>query len=306
VTTTAQKAHLPAGLILRRWPAVTRVRNLLRSSSGRWGFVLTALLVAIAVVGPFLAPGSVSEQDLSQALLPPAAGHWLGTDQLGRDIAFRLVLALRRSWAIVAAGTVSALVAGALVGIAAGYRRGVLEPAMLRFLDLLLAVPNFVLALVIAALLGAGTEAVTIALFARAFPVFARVAHVSTRKLMTQEFVQSAVVLGARPARVLTWYVVPNVFTPCITLLPVLLGGGLLIAASLSFFGLGVQPPEVELGLLVAEGRRYMHLAPMLLWAPGILLTVNNIGLALLGKGIREVLDPMQREVVEGSGSEAG
>jgi peptide/nickel transport system permease protein len=163
-------------------------------------------------------------------------------------------------------------------------------------MDVLLAVPNLVLALVIAALIGPGLLAVIVTLVLRGFPAFVRVAHATTKSLVNQEFVAGGVVLGASPVRIVMSYLLPNVLAPTLTWLPIMIGGGLLIAASLSFFGLGVQPPTAELGLLVAEGRRFMSLLPMLLWAPGVLLTVNNIGLSLLSDGLRVALDPAQRE----------
>ena len=269
---------------------------LLRNPRGRAGLFIFVFIVLVALIGPAYSPPASQRLDLGQALLGPSADHLLGTDQLGRDFLARVALGLRTSLVIALVSTLIGMILGISSGLFAGYFRGFWEPTFLRFVDIILAVPNLVLALVIAALMGAGTIAVIITLIARAFPVYARIAHATTRKSITLEFIESTIVLGASPFRIIFHHLMPNVMVPSISLFPIMLGGGILIAASLSFFGLGVQPPESELGLLVAEGRRYMHLLPMLLWVPGIVLLVNNISLSLLGDGFREVLDPAQRE----------
>jgi peptide/nickel transport system permease protein len=275
---------------------VAPLMRLWRHPRGRLGMVIVGALLVIAGLGPMFIERVDLDQNLSQAMVGSSADHWLGTDQVGRDYLARLILGLRTSWAVALSSTLLAMALGVAAGLLAGYAGGAWEGALLRLMDVVLAVPNLVLALVIAALIGPGSLAVVVTLILRGFPAFVRVSHATTKSLVNQEFVQGGIVLGASPARILLSYLLPNVLAPSFTLLPIMVGGGLLIAASLSFFGLGVQPPTAELGLLVAEGRRFMHLLPMLLWAPGLLLTVNNIGLSLLSDGLRVALDPTQRE----------
>jgi len=271
-------------------------RRLMRHNLGRIGFLTVFGLVALALLAPLVQSAESLRQDLSSSFQGPSAEHWLGTDQVGRDLFARLVGALRTTLWMAGIGTTVALAVGVIVGLTAAYKGGVLEALVLRFLDIVLSVPNLVLALTIAVLMGAGTKAVIVALIVRAFPAFVRVAHSSTQQVLAREFVASAVVLGARPSYVLRSYVLPNILPPAFVLFPVLLGQGVLIAASLSFFGLGVQPPESELGLLVAEGRRFIYLHPSLIWFPGIVLTVMNVGFSWLGSGLRESLDPIHHD----------
>ncbi len=292
----SRSAHqVPAGK-LRPIKSLAPLRRVWRHPRGRLGLLIVGGLLLIAGLGPSFIERADLDQNLGKAMLAPSTDHWLGTDQAGRDYAARLTLGLRTSWAVSLSSTLFAMALGVACGLLAGYAGGIWETALLRLMDIVLAVPNLVLALVIAALIGPGSLAVTVTLILRGFPAFVRVAHATTKGLVNQEFVEGGIVLGASPARIMVSYLLPNVLAPAFTLLPVMIGGGLLIAASLSFFGLGVQPPTAELGLLVAEGRRFMHLLPMLLWAPGVLLTVNNIGLSLLSDGLRVALDPAQRE----------
>ena len=273
-----------------------KFRRLMRHNLGRAGFLIVVALVAIALLAPLVLPTDSLKQDLGSSFQGPSAEHWLGTDQVGRDLLARLVGGLRTTLWMAGIGTSLALTLGVLVGLIAAQRGGVTEALVLRLLDVVLSVPNLVLALAIAVLMGAGTEAVIVALIVRAFPAFVRVAHSATKQVLAREFVASAIVLGARPSYVLRAYVLPNILPPAIVLFPVLLGVGVLIAASLSFFGLGVQPPESELGLLVAEGRRFIFLSPGLIWLPGVVLTIMNVGFSWLGSGLRESLDPIHHD----------
>jgi len=277
-------------------PGLGILRRLWGRPKGRAGLLIVGGLLATVVISPlFLPPGSM-DQDLNRAFEGPSSSHWLGTDQAGRDFFARLMSGFGMRWIVALYATLIAMFLGVVSGLIAGYVGSPWEALLLRLVDILLSVPNLVLALVIAALMGAGTEAVIVSLVARGFPAFARVAHAETRSLMAREFVDSGVVLGAGPGRILADYLLPNVLAPSFTLLPILVGGGLLTAASLSFFGLGIQPPSAELGLLVSEGRGYINLLPILLWAPGLLMALNNVGLSLLSAGLRVALDPTQRD----------
>lgn len=264
--------------------------------SGRAGTFILLLLITASYIAPLVTSGSALEQNLYNTLEDPSPQHWLGTDQLGRDLLARLTLGMRTTLRITITSTGLAMIIGVVSGVIAGYMRGRLELLLLRFVDVILSIPGLILALVLVSIIGAGTDAVVLALIVRAFPSFVRVTHSATCRVMGQEFVQSGIVLGSSSIRLLTRYIIPNILPPVIVLWPILLGIGVLISASLSFFGLGVQRPTPELGLLVADGRRYLNLQPSLLWLPGLVLTVTNIGLSLLSNGLRELLDPIQSE----------
>jgi peptide/nickel transport system permease protein len=275
---------------------ISFLRRLIRHPRGRFGLSMLVILGVIAWIGPLLLPESALDQDLNRVFQGPSAQHWLGTDHVGRDLFGRLAYGLQTTLSIAIASTGLAMVLGMTVGIVAGYVRGLCEMVLLRLIDVILAVPGLVLAFVVAAIMGAGEDAVIIALFIRAFPAFTRVSHSSTRKVMAQEFVQAGIVLGARPIRILLWYVVPHIIGSILVLWPIIIGIGILISSSLSFFGLGVQRPTAELGLLIADGRRFMYLHPTLLWLPGLVLIATNVSLSLLSDGLRIVLDPLQRD----------
>lgn len=272
--------------------------TLLGHKRGRIGSILLGSLLLLSIAGPMISPGSHELQNLYRTLEGPSIEHWLGTDQLGRDVFDRLAHGVRVTLKIGIESIGLALILGASVGILAGYLRGIFEYTLLRLTDVLLSIPGLILALVVAAIIGRGTTAVQIALVVRAFPAFARVTHSATRKVMGFEYIDAAIVVGATPIRIILKYILPNIVPAIIVLWPIQLGIGVLISASLSFFRLGVQPPTPELGLLINDGRRYIHLRPALLWLPGLILTATNIGLSLLSDGLRDVLDPLQR--VEG------
>lgn len=263
---------------------------------GRIGlFLLSGLTIAFLIV-TFFAPGSGDEQDLYRTLERPSGEHWLGTDHLGRDFLKRLALGLRTTLGIGLGSTAVALLLGTTIGMLAGYKRGPLEYGLLRAIDVILSIPGLILALVIVSILGRGNESVLIALIVRAFPSFTRVAHSATLKVMGQDFIVSAVSFGANSLNILVRHVLPNIFLPIVVIWPILLGIGVLISASLSFFRLGVQPPTPELGLLIDDGRRYVHLKSALLWYPGLVLVATNVGLSFLSDGLRETLDPLFRD----------
>jgi peptide/nickel transport system permease protein len=278
------------------WQLFLFFRQLIMHRRSRLGLSMLIALGIIAFIMPLFLHESALDQNLNRIFEGPSTQHWLGTDQLGRDVFGRLASGLQTTLRIAISSTALAMLLGTIVGIVAGYKRGFWEIVLLRLVDVILSMPGLVLAFVIAAIIGAGEVAVLVALIVRAFPAFARVSHSSTKKVLSQEFVQGGIVLGAQPIRILLWYILPHIIAPIIILWPILIGIGVLISASLSFFGLGVQRPTAELGLLIAEGRRFIYLNPTQIWFPGLLLMATNISLSMLSDGLRVVLDPLQRE----------
>jgi len=274
---------------------VPPARRLLRHRAGVVGFVITTLFVLVSLAGPAL----VSEQPLAtnfRAILkPPSWAHWFGTDELGRDILSRVVHGARISLELVLSAVLGALLAGGGLGIWAGFRGGYVEVLTMRAIDLLLALPGFLIALVTITILGMGTVNLIIAVGIYSIPAFARIGHAAALILRPVEFVQAAISQGATDLRVLLRHVLPNVLSPLFVQASLRMATALLLASSLSFLGLGVQPPMPEWGAMLANGRSYLSTSPHVVLFPGLAIMLVTLGFNLLGDGLRDVFDPRLR-----------
>lgn len=255
---------------------------------------ISALVLVIAIFGPFIAPHSPNRQDLQQTFLPILSdGHLLGTDQLGRDILSRLLVGARISLEIAAGATALGLAVGVFVGVVAGYRGGVVDSILMRMADTFLAFPALVLALVIAAGLGPGIRNTMIALAVVQVPGFARVARGLTLRERESEYVQAAEVAGASWFRIARVHISRNIWIPISAQAVFLLGHAVPGEAALSFLGLGVQPPSPSWGNMIADGYTHLFRTPleMLVAAVAIALTVGSISI---------VADALRRRSQEG------
>ncbi len=262
-------------------------------ASGRLGLVLVLMLVAIALVGPALAQDSYA-QDLSRALEGPSAGHWLGTDQLGRDLLARLVLGARLSLLIGLGATAFGLVVGSAAGIVAGYAGGVVDSVTSRVVDMLLTFPGILIALMVVAVAGTGVGNVVLAVGLRGVPVFARVARASTQVVRGQDSIVAARALGASDARILGRHVLPALANSLLVLAALQVATSILVGATLSFLGVGVPPETPEWGAMLSSGRRYMFQQGQLVVYPGLAIMLTILGINLFGDGLRSALDPRQ------------
>jgi peptide/nickel transport system permease protein len=229
-------------------------------------------------------------------LKPPSATHWFGTDELGRDILSRVVHGARVSLSIALTAVAGGLLAGTALGVVAGYRRGLWETVIMRGVDVLMAIPGFLLALLAIAVLGMGTGNLIGSLAIYSVPIFARVAHASTLSMREREFIQAAQALGASEGRILRREVVPNILSPLVVQATLRLATTLLLASSLSFLGLGVQPPQPEWGAMLSGGRSYVSAAPLVIIFPGLAIMVATLGFNLLGDALRDIMDPRYRK----------
>jgi peptide/nickel transport system permease protein len=274
---------------------VPPARRLLRHRAGVVGFVIPTLFLVVSLAGPAL----VSEQPLAtnfRAILkPPSWAHWFGTDELGRDILSRVVHGARISLELVLSAVLGALLAGGGLGIWAGFRGGYVEVLTMRAIDLLLALPGFLIALVTITILGVGTVNLIIAVGIYSIPAFARIGHAAALILRPVEFVQAAISQGATDLRVLLRHVLPNVLSPLFVQASLRMATALLLASSLSFLGLGVQPPMPEWGAMLANGRSYLSTSPHVVLFPGLAIMLVTLGFNLLGDGLRDVFDPRLR-----------
>ena len=267
--------------------------RLLQSPSGRIGLVLTALvaLAALAAVAHLLPHDPVEQHPLDR-LLGPSSRYWLGTDQFGRDIFSRCIEGAKSSLqvALVAVGLAGAV--GTVAGIAAGFFGGVLDGIVMRIADVLFAFPAILLALAIVSALGSGWFNTAIAIAIVYVPIFARVARGPVLALRDPDFIRAGRVLGFSSPRLLFRHILPNVAAPVIVQVTLSLSWAILTESSLSFLGLGTQPPEASLGLMVSDARALAADYWWTLAAPAVAITLAVVGLNLLGDGLRDALDP--------------
>jgi peptide/nickel transport system permease protein len=286
-TVAADAARLP---VARRpgW-----FRRLLRSQSGRIGLVCTSLLLLAALAAIFrLLPYDPLAQHPRDQLLPPSHKYWFGTDQFGRDIFSRCIEGTKASLRVALVAVAIAGVIGTVAGIAAGFFGGVLDAVVMRTADILFAFPAILLALAIVTALGSGWFNTAIAIAIVYVPIFARVARGPVLALRDADFVRAGRVLGFSTPRLLFRHILPNVAAPVIVQFTLALSWAILTEASLSFLGLGTQPPEASLGLMVSDSRLLAAEYWWTLAAPAAVITLAVIGLNLLGDGLRDALDP--------------
>ncbi|MCS6779556.1 MAG: ABC transporter permease [Geminicoccaceae bacterium] len=256
------------------------------------GLGLVLLLVLVALSAPWIAGRSPFEQDLANRLSPPSAEHWLGTDELGRDIWARIVWGSRITLAIVGIVVVIVGPLGLLVGTVAGYLGGWVDTVLMRLTDVFLAFPRLILALALAAALGPGIENAILAIAVTAWPPYARLARAETLTIRNSDFIAAAIVQGASTPRILLGHVVPLCLSSVIVRLTLDMAGIILTAAGLGFLGLGAQPPAPEWGAMIATGRQYVLDQWWVAAMPGAAIFLVSLGFNLLGDGLRDVLDP--------------
>lgn len=274
-----------------------RIRNrVLRRFLRNWlavgGLVIVVGLMITAAFAPQLAPHDPYQQNLRARRSPPGQVYLLGGDEYGRDIASRLIHGSRSTLAIAVASVAFGLVVGSVLGMIAGFRGGLLDVLIMRSMDMLLAFPYLLLAILIVSMLGAGTVNTILAIGIWSVPAFARVARGAVATLRERDFVTAARSLGARDARVLFGHVLPNTVATLVVYATLNLAYAILMESALSFLGLGVPPPNPSWGGMIANGREYITNAPHIATVPGVAIAVAVLGFNLLGDGLRDALDP--------------
>ncbi len=249
--------------------------------------VLVVAVVA-AAAGPWLAPYDPLGVDLASNYQPSSWAHPLGTDHLGRDTLSRLVVGARVSLGIALAATGAGLLIGAVIGLLAAWRRGVIDLVFMQLVDILLALPELLLAITAITVLGRGTVSTVVAVAIYAVPSFARIVRAAAQPIVNADFVTAARAAGASDTRVLWRHVLPGCAPPMLAHATVMLGSAILLASGLSFLGLGVQPPEAEWGAMLSRGRELVRTAPLGAVAPGVAITATVLSFSLLGDGLRD------------------
>ena len=261
-----------------------------------FAFGLLLLIIFLAIFGPSIVPYDPLASNTAQALKPPSAAHWFGTDQLGRDILSRVVVATRLDFFIAAASVVLVFLMGGIAGIAAGYFGGWTDRIVGRISDTIMAFPLFVLAMGIVAALGNTVQNIIIATAIVNFPLYVRVARAEANVRREAGFVQAARLSGNSEYRILLGHILPNIMPIMIVQMSLTMGYAILNAAGLSFIGLGVRPPTAEWGIMVAEGATFMVSGEWwIAFFPGLALMIAVFCFNLLGDGLRDIVDPQRR-----------
>lgn len=273
------------------------LRGVWRDASGRIGLVVCALVVLVVLVSAFgLLPYDPVAQHPADRLQSPSAAYWFGTDQFGRDVASRAFAGLVSSLRVAAVAVGLAAFAGALAGVTAGYFGGWIDAVVGRLADVLFAFPAILLALAVVAALGPGWLNTGIAIAVVFTPIFVRVSRGPVLSVRSSTYVEAGRVLGFSHPRLLFRHVLPNVLAPIIVQVSLALSWAILTESALSFLGLGTQPPEPSLGLMVSDARNLVTTAWWTLAAPAIAIVVAVIGFNLLGDGLRSALDPTEAD----------
>jgi peptide/nickel transport system permease protein len=270
---------------------LTRLR---RNRVALTGGLVVGGFILMALVGPLLAPYDPLAVDLLQNLEGPSVAHPFGTDEVGRDILSRIVHGARTSLFIAVTGVAIALLAGVAIGQAAGYYGGLLDTLAMRLIDVMLAFPSILLAIVILSMLGPGLHSTIIAIGISSIPSFARLARASTLAEKQRDYVDAARALGATSQRILVAHILPNIAAAIIVQASLRMSTMILTAAGLSFIGLGVQPPTPEWGVMISQARAYLQESPHAILFPGLAVVAVVLGFNLFGDGLRDALDPRQ------------
>ena len=268
------------------------LQPLLRQRSAMAGLVILAIYVAAAVFAPWLATHDPTAQDLMAALQGPSAAHWLGTDSYGQDLYSRLLYGAQLALIIGFASVALGLFVGVAVGLAAGLMGGRTEWVLMRIVDGLLAFPELILAMAFMAVLGLGTENVVYALALSFVGPFARMTRGDVLQVKNQPYIEAARLMGVPTAAIIWRHVLPNVVSPILVQAGMRVSIAILLESGLSFLGIGVVPPTPDWGLMIAEGRAFITMAPWISGVPGVALAILLVALNLLGDGLRDAFDP--------------
>jgi peptide/nickel transport system permease protein len=258
-----------------------------------------AVIVVIAVAANWIAPYGVNDVDVPNALQSPSGAHWFGTDELGRDVFSRVLVATQASMRVAVVSVAFAVLVGVTIGIVSGYRGGWLDTVFMRVVDVMFAFPVLLLALAVVAILGPGVTTTILAIGIVYTPIFARVARASTMSVRVEPFVSVSRSMGTGHLYILGRHILPNIAGPLVVQTSLSLAFAILSEAALSFLGLGIQPPQPSLGRMIFDSQGFVTLAWWMAVFPGAAIFVVVLAFNLLGDGLRDILDPKQRTMIE-------
>lgn len=262
------------------------------------GIVLSAVIVLVTIFAPFLEPCDPTKMELSQKFIAPCREFIFGTDHLGRDIFSRVIEGSRVSLFVAATVVFFSAALGVSLGMISGYMGGTADMLIMRVVDVLLAFPTIIFALALSTMIGTGQTNLIVAITCIQWTRYARIARGEALMLKHAEYVEAAKSIGNSTVQILGKYIFPNVISKIIILASLDIGTIILYCASLSFLGLGAQPPSPDWGVMISEGKDYMQYAPWMALFPGLAIAFCALAFNMLGDGLRDLLDPRLKEVV--------
>jgi len=280
-------------------PRVSEARRIFKVMFSRWvviiGAVIILLLILTAIFAPFLTPYDPNKVNLEDSLQQPSSQHLLGTDQQGRDVLTRILYGSRIALIVGVVAVTASGAFGMFLGLLAGYFGGWVETIIMRITDAIMSLPPLVLMLAIAVMLGGGVPTVLIGLIVALMPSYCRLMCGQVISAKENDYIMASNVIGAGNFRIMFRHLVPNVFPPLLVLLTLDLGFAILTEASLSFLGIGINPPTATWGAMVSDGQRYLLTHPVLSLSPGLAIVLVVLAFNLMGDGLRDALDPRLR-----------
>jgi ABC-type dipeptide/oligopeptide/nickel transport system permease subunit len=294
VTNTAKPAASPEII-----PAQGEFRRVMRIFFGRKlavvGLVLIVFLIITAISAPWLAPYPPNDINMAQTLAKPSVEHWLGTDNLGRDVLSRIIYGARTSLIIAVGATAASVILGETLGLIAAHFGGIVFQIIMRIIDALMAIPMLLVALIMASLLGGGVKNVILALGVGMLSVHARMMCAQALSVKQKDFILAARAMGISDIRMMARHIFPNAFPALMVVITVGLGAVILAEAGLSFLGVGVMPPYPAWGSMISDGYKYILSNPALSFSPGVAIMLVVFGFNMMGDGLRDALDPRLR-----------
>lgn len=272
------------------------VKRTVKGPGAKIGTVLFLLIVLLCVAAPLIAPYGVNDYDLMNVNRGPSAAHWFGTDSLGRDILSRLLYGGRYSLAMGLTAAFISNLLGIIIGIAAGYFGGAVENTIMRIMDVWSSIPGTLLCILVSTVLGGGFVNTVLALGISSVPNGARMNRAQVLAERSKEYLEAAQSINCSLPSIMFRHLLPNIISPTIVALTMGLGGTITEAASLSFIGLGIQPPAPEWGAMLSAGRNYIYEYPHLIMFPGITIALTVLSVNLMGDGLRDALDPKLKD----------
>ena len=284
--TQAIKREKPESNLRRMWD------TLIQNKAAVVGMVVILILIFIALFGKWIMPYDPNLGDMAVNKQTPSAAHWFGTDEQGRDIFSRIIAGTSVSLSVGLEAVAFALVIGTVLGAIAGYKGGLLDTLIMRLMDMMMSIPDILLAITLMAALGRGIDKAVIAIGLVTIPEYARIVRGSIMSIRDSEYVQAAKVIGNNDFVIIFKHILPNVLSPIIVRATLGISTAILNVAALGFLGLGVQPPYAEWGDMLGRARSFIFEAPYMLIFPGLAITITVLAFNLLGDGLRDAFDP--------------
>lgn len=277
----------------------SRLRMLRKSPTAAIGAIIVIIVILAGIFAPWIAPYDPIKTDLYARLTPPGREHLLGTDNVGRDVLSRIIWGARVSLKVGVISVGIGMIIGVILGLVGGYFGGITEKSIFSIVDLLLSMPSLLLAIAIVATLGPGIWQVMTAVGISLIPIFARVTRGSVLTVKEQNYVLAAKALGASKIDIMLRHILPNILTPIIVMATLNCAFAIIMEVALSFLGIGIQPPEPTWGLILSNGWQQMRYATWISTFSGLAITLTVLGFNLLGDGLRDLMDPTMRRVMQ-------